>query len=324
MSTLKKKVEAVLFLTGRAMPIDEICRLCNAQQSEIQQALQELRAEYEQKNSSLALVCDADLWKFTVGSEYMSMARKIVSDTELTKSVLETLAVIAFKYPILQADLIKLRTNKAYAHLDELEELGFIVRQKKGRTNLIKLTDKFFRYFDLPPEKLKDRFKDFVGLAMDIEQKEETIEKNIQFKKQTQQELAQQDEKIKKEIEALDKQGEEYQIPLDVYPVEQKKEPAAGAQEGTAKEMLGNLEIVDENPASPEKVPDVPVEQNISENSSKTDIPLEDALSLPENGTADNPDEKKEGLPLPKPDAPEVQKEIDKMLHPPKENSEDT
>ena len=59
------------------------------------------------------------------------MVRKIVTETELTRSVMETLAVIAFKYPILQSDLIKLRTNKAYDHLVELEKSGYISRQKR-------------------------------------------------------------------------------------------------------------------------------------------------------------------------------------------------
>ena len=135
------------------MALDEISRLCRSKSEDVLASLKELRKEYDEMQSSLMLIEDGHLWKFTVRDHLIPVIRKIVTDTELTRSVLETLAVIAFKYPILQSDLIKIRTNKAYDHLAELELAGYISRQKQGRTNLIKLTDKFFRYFDLNQEK---------------------------------------------------------------------------------------------------------------------------------------------------------------------------
>ena len=98
---------------------------------------------------------------------------------------METLAVIAWKYPVLQSEVTKIRTNKAYEHLRELEEMGYITREKKGRTRQIKLTQKFFDYFDIvEKEKLKEKFKGIADkqeekLANEIkeEAKEEMIEK---------------------------------------------------------------------------------------------------------------------------------------------------
>ena len=73
---------------------------------------------------------------------------------------METLAVIAWKVPVLQSDIISIRTNKAYDHLVELEKSGFISRSKSGRTKLIKLTDRFFNYFDVKnAEAMKEKFK---------------------------------------------------------------------------------------------------------------------------------------------------------------------
>ena len=71
-------------------------------------------------------------------------------DTEMTKSVMETLAVIAWKQPIIQADVIKIRTNKAYEHIKELVGMGFVTSEKFGRTKKLKLTQKFLDYFDHP------------------------------------------------------------------------------------------------------------------------------------------------------------------------------
>ena len=177
MKELKKKIEAILFSVGKYISLEEIAGLCKKEQQQVKEALLELTVDYENdENTSLVILNDGDMWKMTIREEFGGMVRKIVSETELTKSQLETLAVIAFKYPIKQSDLIRIRTNKAYDHLSELEKTGFITRQKYGRSKLIRLTDKFFEYFDLPKEKLKDKFKGFSELAKTIENKEEEIE----------------------------------------------------------------------------------------------------------------------------------------------------
>ena len=165
MANLKHKLEALLFSSGRRMSVEELSKLCGSSTALVTEALLEPQKDYEQKGSSLRVFDEGPYWKIAVDEPHLPLVHKIVTETELTKTVLETLAVIAFKYPIKQADLIKIRTNKAYDHLKELEELGYISRQKFGRTKLIKLTDKFFEYFDLPPEKLKDQFTSFQSIA---------------------------------------------------------------------------------------------------------------------------------------------------------------
>lgn len=147
------KVEAVLFSSGRKISLDEIkktCRLRN--EDEIRKIIDELKERYN-KNTSLMIVEEGDSWKMTVREAYLSYIKKIVTETELTKSVMETLAVIAWKNPAYQSDVIKIRTNKAYDHIKELEDSGFIETSKHGRTKLLKLTKKFYDYFDLEGDK---------------------------------------------------------------------------------------------------------------------------------------------------------------------------
>ena len=123
--------------------------------------MQELKADYEERGTSVVLNEDNGHWKLTVKDHYLPMVQKVIDQTELDKPLMETLAVIAWKYPLLQAAVIKIRHNKAYEHLRILEELGFITRQKFGRTKRITLTQKFFEYFDLPSkEQVKEVFKD--------------------------------------------------------------------------------------------------------------------------------------------------------------------
>jgi segregation and condensation protein B len=224
MEDLKNKIEALLFATGKATSIEEIKRVCKVNDDVlINKALQDLKIDYDNRDSSLSLVNEGERWKIVTKENYFNVVKKVVTETELSKSLMETLAVIAWKYPIKQCDLIKVRTNKAYAHLDELEELGYISRQKFGRTKLIKLTDRFFSYFDLPPEKLKEKFADFNQIAQAITNKEHEIkqlkEDHLQnmedIKKMQQSEEQKQKEEIEKqtqEIDLIDKQGNKVEL----------------------------------------------------------------------------------------------------------------
>ncbi len=201
---VKQKVEAILFAVGGRIALQDIIRLARSKEDLVREALQQLKGEYDGKETSLVLIEDGDIYKLAVRDHYLSVVKKIVTETEISKTVLETLAVIAFKYPIRQSDLIKIRTNKAYDHLKDLEGQGFISRKKHGRTNLIKLTEKFFQYFDLPEEKLKQHLSDFESIAQAIAKKEIELHER---KEQQSKDLAQmqsQDERIKKEIENLD------------------------------------------------------------------------------------------------------------------------
>lgn len=156
---LKNTIESVLFSVAKKISVEELCSICRVKDvGLINQALNELQKDLSDKNSSLLLLNEGGSWRLTVHEKYLPFVQKVVTQTELTKSVVETLAVVAFKSPVLQSDVIKVRTNKAYTHLDELEELGYVTREKKGRTKLIKLSQKFFDYFNLPEAKLNELF----------------------------------------------------------------------------------------------------------------------------------------------------------------------
>ena len=114
---LKNKLEALLFSSGRKMHIEELSKLAYAKPDDIKKALVELKTEYDDKGSSEMIVNEGDSWKLTVREQFLPLVQKIITETELSKTIMETLAVIALKYPIKQSDLIKIRTNKAYDHL---------------------------------------------------------------------------------------------------------------------------------------------------------------------------------------------------------------
>jgi segregation and condensation protein B len=196
-NNVKNKVEALLFSSARRMSIGEISELSGIKDLEaIKKALNELKADYSSRGGSVALVEDGSHWKLNVKDHYLPIVQKIVSRTELDKPLMETLAVIAWKYPILQSEVIRIRHNKAYDHLRQLEEMEFISRTKFGRTRKITLTEKFFEYFDLPSEEARAAFKKVV--PKDVQEKVQQTEAEIQEGEKRLEEIKKKKEEAKK------------------------------------------------------------------------------------------------------------------------------
>ncbi len=210
MDDLKKQVESILFSVGRKIELLELAKLVKEKDLDaVLKSLEELRGDYESRGGSLMVVQDGTCWKLAVREAYMSTVRKVVTQTELPKSVMETLAVIAYKNPVLQSHIIKVRTNKAYDHLAVLEQDGFLTRVKKGRTKLIRLAPKFFQYFDIPEDQLKQKFSNVLALEKAIEEKESDIELKNKAVIEHQEKTKEVDDAHKKHVEAEHKRLDE-------------------------------------------------------------------------------------------------------------------
>lgn len=193
----KKKVEAVLFSIGKEISLERLSELCSLEQEKVRKIMEELKEEYEQRDHSLRINQRGNAWKLTVKDEFIPLVSKLVEGTDLDRALMETLAVIAWKYPVVQSEIIKLRHNKAYEHIKRLMELEFVEKEKFGRTYKLKLTKKFFEYFDLPSEEAKKAFlknvpENVLKEAEEVDKEADTVERLVEQEKK--------DKKVRGEI----------------------------------------------------------------------------------------------------------------------------
>ncbi|MBU0460111.1 MAG: SMC-Scp complex subunit ScpB [Nanoarchaeota archaeon] len=198
----KKRVEAVLFAVGKEISTERLAVLCVLNLKETNQTVQDLVKDYENNDNALRIEKRAEGWKLTVKDEFIPLVSNLVSSTELEGPLMETLAVVAWKYPIVQSDVVKLRGSGAYEHMRELVEQGFIEKERFGRTYKVKLTKKFFEYFDLPSAEAKMAFlklvpKEVLEEAEGVEKEAEEVE---MLQEREEREKSAQDE-IKKAME---------------------------------------------------------------------------------------------------------------------------
>lgn len=155
-SDYKSRVEAILFTTGRFMDINEISRLCGiGSVGIIKEVIEEIKKEYASRNSALTVYEEEGKWKLSIRKEYNYLTTQLLTESELDASTTKTLALIAYKQPVLQSDIIKMRGNGAYDHIATLRGMNLIISEKKGRTRVLKLASRFFDYFDVVDSELK-------------------------------------------------------------------------------------------------------------------------------------------------------------------------
>lgn len=148
------KVEAALYAAGRPLGVEEIMRVADT--SSERKATAIAREVARTVNSSLQAVEVVEYagpkFAMQLKAQYTQTARKFATRPLLSRAALRTLSFIAFFQPISAAELVLRRSSTVYQHLKELEEVGFVVGERKGRSKVYKTTGRFAEYFGLSTE----------------------------------------------------------------------------------------------------------------------------------------------------------------------------
>jgi len=156
-----KKLEAVFFVSGRFLNMQELISLTDLNPIIINELIEKLKDKYEKQESAMEIVEKNNLWKMDVRQEYSFIINKLATGSnEFSKAEQETLAIIAFKQPIKQSVVIKIRGNKAYEHIKKFSDLELIKRKKLGHTNELSLSDEFYDYFNITDSKFEKGIKE--------------------------------------------------------------------------------------------------------------------------------------------------------------------
>jgi len=168
----KRIVEAVLFSSTDALTPNKIAKISSINVEDVKLALKELVEEYNQRNSAIEIVKIGSRYLMRVKPEYYPYVERFV-EKDLDKGSLRTLAVIAFKQPIMLSRLAKIRGNKCYEHVKKLKEMGLIRAERKGRSSILTTTKEFAIYFGLKsdkPEDIKEFLKNYAKRDAKLEE----------------------------------------------------------------------------------------------------------------------------------------------------------
>ena len=172
--SLKLIVEALLFASDKPLTAREIHGvLPDVKIAELSSALRVIKYEYEALGRSFTLKEVADSYQFRSHPEYGSYILTLyqASPSRLSRAGLETLAIIAYKQPILRQEVERLRGVDSGGVIRMLLEKGLvrIVGRKNlpGRPLIYGTTKKFLEVFDLKDLESLPKMKEIKALGSD-------------------------------------------------------------------------------------------------------------------------------------------------------------
>lgn len=130
-------LEAILFVTQSPVPTSELAEVLELPKPEVEELLEELRTQMEDRESGLELRQAAGGWRiYSHPDAYPYLERFSTSATsrKLSGAALETLAVVAYRQPVARSQINEIRGVDSDSAVRTLERLGFI--EEKDRLDL--------------------------------------------------------------------------------------------------------------------------------------------------------------------------------------------
>jgi segregation and condensation protein B len=137
MPDLARRLEALLFISSRPLPAEELAAACDAPPGEARAALAELAAEYDGVRHGFALREVGGGYTFAVADDCAADVRRLTGaerPDDLSAALLETLAVVAYLQPVTRADVAEVRGVSSEWALTSLEERGLVEQQGRADT----------------------------------------------------------------------------------------------------------------------------------------------------------------------------------------------
>ena len=154
-NNIEEKLEAIIFLSKEMITIKELAQFYGMENFEMEEVLNNLREKRKNTGINLkienGIVCLVSNPLF--GSDVKRFFNPEMKLKKLSRSAMETLAIIAYKGPITKVEIEQIRSvgvDKTMSNLLE-RKLIYISGRKKtaGTPNLYEVTDDFYSYLNI-------------------------------------------------------------------------------------------------------------------------------------------------------------------------------
>jgi segregation and condensation protein B len=148
-------LEGLIFASGEPLGIARLKSATDLSEAELKDLLESIAMKFDLEDSGIRLVQVAGKYQFRTRPEFAPYIRelKTARPRKLTPAALETLAIVAYRQPIVKSDVEKIRGVDATPTLKTLLERRLIRivghQASVGQPALYGTTDEFLRIFSL-------------------------------------------------------------------------------------------------------------------------------------------------------------------------------
>lgn len=155
LETLTNIIESIVFVAGNAISAKDIAERLEVTEKVVLEAAKKLQLKYDE-NSGINLLIFNKKLQFCSNPKYAEEVSSVLNpirERELSKSMMEVAAIIAYKQPVTRLDLEEIRGVDSEYAIQNLLKLGVIevVGRKDaiGRPVLFGTTDQFLKRFQI-------------------------------------------------------------------------------------------------------------------------------------------------------------------------------
>ncbi len=148
-------IESILFVSGVQVAIQDIAEKLEISTEDVKKCLEKLKEKYS-KDSGIQLLIFNKKAQFCSNPENADAVSSVlnpIKERELSRSMLEVAAIIAYKQPVTRTDLEEIRGVNSEYPVQKLLELGVIEpvgrKEAVGRPIQFGTTDKFLKRFQI-------------------------------------------------------------------------------------------------------------------------------------------------------------------------------
>lgn len=152
----KSLLEALLFISGEPVILSSLKDVADIPETELKRLMDELTAEYREKDSGILIAEIAGGYQMITNPANAHLLKKFRASkaaSKLSLAALETLAIIAYKQPLIKAEIEQLRSVNSDGVIKTLLDRKLIKimgrKEVPGRPLLYGTTKDFLQYFGL-------------------------------------------------------------------------------------------------------------------------------------------------------------------------------
>jgi len=142
--SVRKIIEAVLFVSERALSTADIARIAGVKEKIVKRTIDSLNREYSKHSFEIALTGGGYILQLR--EELYPLVKDFV-EPEMDQKLLQTLALIASNEPIKQSALREHVGERVYDDVRELCKRGLVRYKREGNTKILRTTPEFKKRF---------------------------------------------------------------------------------------------------------------------------------------------------------------------------------
>ncbi len=153
--TLASIIESIVFVSGNAIAVKDIAEKLEVTNAKVLEAAKKLQEKYNEESGLNLLIFNNKLQFCSnpKNAENVAMVLNPIRERELSKSMLEVAAIIAYKQPVTRLDLEEIRgvdSEYAIQNLLKLNVIEIVGRKEApGRPVMFGTTDGFLKRFQI-------------------------------------------------------------------------------------------------------------------------------------------------------------------------------